>query len=211
MISIIIAFIRNFITNVELYVVRRKVLSKITFYGENIGLRKNARVNLKYGSTRNDIIIENNCEIFGTLNSFSHGKIIMHEWSKLGPNSSIDAVNYVEIGKDTAISYNVKIIDNNNHPINPDDRRYMRHTPHKSEERGPYYSANAPIIIGENVLVGAHSRICKGVTIGDNAIIAAHAVVTKDVPANSIAAGNPAKIVKENIDQSTTPVFPIKK
>lgn len=56
-------------------------------------------------------------------------------------------------------------------------------------------------MIGKNVWIGEHARICKGVTIGDGSVIAANSVVTKDVPALSIAAGNPAKIVKENIDQ----------
>lgn len=210
MITSLFRSIKKIVNNIQIYVIRRRILSRITFTGKHLGLRSNARVNLKYGSTKADVVVEDNCEIFGILNSFHHGKIVMREWSKLGPNSSIDCVNYIEIGKDTAISYNVKIIDNNNHPVNPEDRRYMRHTPHKSEERAPQYSANAPIIIGENVLVGANSRICKGVTIGDNAIIAAHAVVTKNVPANAIAAGNPARIVKENIDQSTTPIFPLK-
>ena len=63
------------------------------------------------------------------------------------------------------------------------------------------HSANAPIIIGENCWIGTNVRICKGVTIGDNSVIAACSVVTKDVPANCIVAGNPAKIVKSNIDK----------
>ena len=70
-------------------------------------------------------------------------------------------------------------------------------------------SDNSPIIIGNNVWIGTEARICKGVTIGDNAIIAANAVVTKDVPANAIAAGNPAKIVKTDIDKTTKPIFPL--
>ena len=117
----------------------------------------------------------------------------------------------IEIGRDTAISFGVTITDNNYHPTNPADRRYMRHTPHRSEERSPKYAASAPIRIGENVLLGSGSRICKGVTIGDNAIVAANAVVTHDVPANAIAAGNPARIVKEHIDETTISIFPLRK
>ena len=63
------------------------------------------------------------------------------------------------------------------------------------------HSVSSPIIIGENVWIGSNVRICKGVTIGDNSVIAACSVVTKDVPANAIAAGNPAKIVKTDIDK----------
>lgn len=47
--------------------------------------------------------------------------------------------------------------------------------------------------------------IQKGVTIGDNSIVAANSVVTKDVPSNSIAAGNPARIVKTDIDKIPAP------
>ena len=54
----------------------------------------------------------------------------------------------------------------------------------------------APVVIGNNVWVGAHATILAGVTIGDNAVIAAGAVVTKDVPANTVVGGVPAKIIK---------------
>lgn len=54
-----------------------------------------------------------------------------------------------------------------------------------------------PVHIGNNVWVGDHATVLKGVTIGDNSIVAACSVVTKDVPANVIVAGNPARIVKE--------------
>ena len=52
-----------------------------------------------------------------------------------------------------------------------------------------------PVLIGDNVFIGAQSIILKGVTIGENAIIGAGSVVTQDVPANAIAAGNPCKVV----------------
>lgn len=49
--------------------------------------------------------------------------------------------------------------------------------------------------IGNNVFIGMNSTILKGVTIGDNVIIGAGSVVTKDVPSNSVAVGNPAKVI----------------
>ena len=55
----------------------------------------------------------------------------------------------------------------------------------------------APICIGRRVWIGAGVVITKGVTIGDNSVIAAGAVVTRDIPANVIAAGVPAKVLRE--------------
>ncbi len=61
----------------------------------------------------------------------------------------------------------------------------------------------APVTIKDNVWIGDHATICKGVVIGENSIIGAGAVVTENIPANTIAAGNPAKIVKR-LDPDTT-------
>ena len=52
------------------------------------------------------------------------------------------------------------------------------------------------VIIGKNVWIGTHAVILPGVTIGDRAVIGAGSIVTKDVPANSVAVGNPAKVIK---------------
>ena len=54
-----------------------------------------------------------------------------------------------------------------------------------------------PVHIGKHAWIGAGSTILPGVTIGENAVVGAASVVTKDVPANMIAVGNPARIIKE--------------
>lgn len=68
------------------------------------------------------------------------------------------------------------------HPINPDYREYM-------------YAL--PVVIEENCWIGGGSIICPGVTIGKNSVIGAGSVVTKDIPANSVAVGNPCKVLRE--------------
>ena len=64
-----------------------------------------------------------------------------------------------------------------------------------STKIGVKYTKIAPVLIGNNVFVGAGSIILPGVTIGDNCVIGAGSVVTKDCPENSVVAGNPAKVV----------------
>ncbi len=53
-----------------------------------------------------------------------------------------------------------------------------------------------PVIIGDNVLIGANAVVLEGVQVGDGAVVAAGAVVTEDVPAGAVVAGSPAKIIK---------------
>ena len=57
-----------------------------------------------------------------------------------------------------------------------------------------------PVVLCDNVFIGAHSIILKGVTIGENSIVAAGSVVTKSIPANPIWGGNPAKKIKDRFD-----------
>lgn len=54
-----------------------------------------------------------------------------------------------------------------------------------------------PIIVEDNVWIGANATILPGITVGKNAIVAAGAVVTKNVPENTIVAGNPARVIRE--------------
>ena len=64
----------------------------------------------------------------------------------------------------------------------------------EAEKRKLTYSA--PIVLGKNVWVGSNATILQGVTIGDNAVVGAGAVVTHDIPANAVAVGVPAKVIK---------------
>lgn len=100
---------------------------------------------------------------------------------------TIYAREHIKIGRKCLIGANVKIIDNDFHPVDAETRRL---TPGK-------FIPSAPVLIGENVFIGCNSLILKGVSIGDNAVIGAGSVVSKDIPANCVAAGNPAQIIKK--------------
>ena len=66
----------------------------------------------------------------------------------------------------------------------------------RASDEDQKYRRCAPVVIGDNVFIGAKCIILKGVTIGENSIIGAGSVVTKNVPANQIWAGNPAKFIR---------------
>lgn len=101
--------------------------------------------------------------------------------------SSICATTSVTIGDNVLIGSGCLITDTDAHPINYLDRR----------ENKPNATLSKPIVIGNDVFIGARSIILKGVTIGDRAVIGAGSVVTQDVPADVVAAGNPCKVIKQ--------------
>ena len=98
--------------------------------------------------------------------------------------STIVAGNSIEIGEDTILGAGSMVLDNDFHALGSGFSWLTE------------YSKNSkPVKIGRGCFIGARSIILKGVTLGDRVIIGAGSVVTKDVPAYSIAAGNPARIV----------------
>ena len=78
------------------------------------------------------------------------------------------------------------------HPMLPDERRGI--VCNDGETRYVCYAK--PVTIGNDCWFGANVVVCPGVTIGDNCVIGAGSVVTKDIPANSFAAGVPAKVIR---------------
>ncbi len=175
---------------------RRAFEQNTTMNGNDYIFRATSRVCLSDRSNKDDIILGNNVCILGKLESQNNGRIEFGDNTRLGQGSVVRSVNSVIIGSYTAISDNVIITDNNNHPIDAEFRRRMKLTPQDDDIRKWKHALNAPVIIGENVWVGENARIQKGVIIGDNAIIAANSVVTKSVAPNTIVGGNPAKFIK---------------
>ena len=143
------------------------------------------------------ITIGENCMIIGKLESQAEGKITIGAHTAIHEHSVIGSVDCVTVGSCVMISNHVHIYDNNNHPTDPALRREICLHGHRGDLTGWKHSAHAPVTIGDNVWIGEYASVGKGVTVGEGAIIASHAVVTRDVPPYSVAAGNPARIVKE--------------
>ena len=87
----------------------------------------------------------------------------------------------IDIADDVMIGPNVSIITSG-HPLDPSQRRAV--------------TIGKPIVIDRNVWIAAGATIIGGVIIGENSVVAAGSVVTKDVPANTLVAGNPARIIR---------------
>lgn len=88
----------------------------------------------------------------------------------------------IEVGSNCAISWGVQIMDTDIHRVTGQT------------------DISKPIKIGNHVWIGSNVSILKGVSIGDGAVIAAGSVVTKDIPPETLVGGNPAKVIRENVE-----------
>ncbi len=98
----------------------------------------------------------------------------------------------VTIGNDCNFGPNVTIVTPI-HPMLPDERKEILCA--DGVKRRLCYAK--PVHIGNACWFGANVVVCPGVTIGDNCVIGAGSVVVKDIPANSFAAGNPCRVIRE--------------
>ncbi len=95
----------------------------------------------------------------------------------------------ITIGDDVQIGPNVQLLTPT-HPVEPGPRREK-------------WEAAEPITIGDNVWLGGGAIVLAGVTIGENSVVGAGAVVTRDLPADVVAVGNPARVVRTIGDTET--------
>lgn len=115
-----------------------------------------------------------------------NSSITIGENTMINNNANIVAVEKdIEIGQNCYIGQNFKCYSSDFHGIKKEDRN------------NPEKIKNASIKIGNDVFIGNDVTILKGVEIGDNCVIGAGSVVVKNIPANTIACGNPAKEVRK--------------
>lgn len=108
----------------------------------------------------------------------------------------------ISVGKNFFANFNMVVLDEarvvfgDNVFIGPNCGFYTAGHPIDSIERNKGLEFARPIIVGNNVWIGANVTVVPGVTIGDNSVIGAGSVVTKDIPDNTVAVGNPCKVIK---------------
>ena len=135
--------------------------------------------------TMGEIIIGDRVTIHSTtvrceLVAFQNARLEIGPRTFINYGCSISACKLVRIGADCSLGPYTNILDNDFHSI--EDRRRI--------------PESQPVLIGDNVWIGARVIILPGITIGNDAVVGAGAVVTRDVPPRTIVAGNPARVLR---------------
>lgn len=148
----------------------------IIIIGDNFSMNNGMANNqIGYGNTPCVLIANNGEIVIGNNVGISQASLIAYNGK-------------IRLGNHTILGGGVKIYTTDFHPIDYSLRRN--------------YASNvssmqcADVSIGEDSFIGAGSIILKSVTIGDRVIIGAGSVVTKSIPSNSIAAGNPCRVIR---------------
>ena len=115
--------------------------------------------------------------------------VMFSDWELIG------IPHRIVIGDNALIAPNVQIYTAF-HPTNAADR----FGPRKKDGTFSFCKTQtAPVIIGSNVWIGGGAILLPGVHIGDNVVIGAGSVVTRDIPDNTVACGNPCRVVRRNV------------
>ncbi|KQQ83456.1 sugar O-acetyltransferase [Arthrobacter sp. Leaf137] len=119
------------------------------------------------------------------------------------PPITVDYGSYITVGEGTFVNSNLTALDvaaitiGRDCQIGPNVQLLTPTHPLEAQPRRDKLEAAKPISIGDNVWLGGGAIVLPGVTIGENTVIGAGAVVTKDIPANVVAVGNPARVVRD--------------
>lgn len=131
----------------------------------------------RFALGRNSVV-----ESFCCINN-AVGDVVIGDYTRIGLNNTI--IGPVTIGSHVNLAQSI-VVTALNHNFS-DPKQYI-------DEQGV---STMPVVIGDDVWIGANAVILPGVTIGEHSVVAAGAVVTKDVPGGCIVAGVPAKIIKK--------------
>ena len=140
--------------------------------GDNFYLSSGNGVNPIASNLQADVYVEPGATLtIGNNVGMSSTRLWIHESARIGNNVKIGGC--------------VLITDTDAHP--------MDYVARRSSNEG---TKSAPVVIEDDVWIGAHCIILKGVTIGARSVIGAGSVVTKSIPADCVAAGNPCRVIK---------------
>lgn len=166
----------------------RELLAQYNFFSYNQKEEKTEVLKKLFGSIGTNVSV-------GLPFICDYGKNI-HIGKNVSVNMNCTFVdcNKIEIGDNVLIASNVQVYTAT-HPVELSERL----TPDWDPESGEYFCRTyaLPVKIGNGCWIGGGVIILPGVTIGDGAVIGAGSVVTKDIPENSVAVGNPCRVIRK--------------
>ncbi len=154
-------------------IIQKHRLSSITL-GKGLRLRS---------STRSNPLGVNHPVMLATLHA---GAKLQVGNSFAMTGGTLCAAECIEIGDFVSIGANSTIVDTDFHPLGMDARALH-----------PQDGKTRPVVIGDGAFIGGSCIILKGVSIGRGSVVGAGSVVTRSLPAGVVAAGNPAKVLRE--------------
>jgi len=149
---------------------------------------------LPYLSGRGRIVIGNGVRLSGKPSiAFSNRlnaqpELCIGDGTFIGHGCHLGIAESIQIGRNCLLAGGVSVRDLDGHPVDAARRRAGEPTPPAGVR---------PVVIEDDVWIGATAIILKGVTIGARSIVGAGAVVSRDVPPDCVVAGNPARVIKE--------------
>jgi acetyltransferase-like isoleucine patch superfamily enzyme len=133
-----------------------------------------------------DVLVDGKCSFTFASRYTPDPTLVIGDHSGIGHGCRFAIGQRITIGRHCRIAGDVWMFDSSGHPVDAEARR-----------AGLAASSQdvRPITVGDNVWIGGRAIIHPGVTIGDHSVIAAGAVVMSNVPAHTVVAGNPARVV----------------
>jgi acetyltransferase-like isoleucine patch superfamily enzyme len=110
------------------------------------------------------------------------GRIELGDYTIVLPGARLSSATSIRVGRNCMFATRSYVTDSDWHDL---------------YDRTAAPGGSAEVVLEDNVWIGDSAIVCKGVTIGENSVIGAGAVVASDVPKNSIAVGNPARVIKQ--------------
>lgn len=185
----LVGVLSKLVCNVIFYVngVKNKSFESLGFPYIHISL--NAKCNIGENFKMNNGVKYSDSGVNGRCRIEVRDKAVLTIGDNVGMSDvTITCHERITIGNNILLGVGSQIRDTDNHSLNPQDRLNGLDWVNKK---------TSPIVIKDNVFIGAYSFILKGVTVGENAIIGAGSVVTKNIPSGEIWAGNPAKFIRK--------------
>lgn len=135
-------------------------------------------------------------QLHGRINFFgTGGRVQIGDDCMVGDGAILWSGCRIVIGNRCLVSHGVNIHDSDSHPLDPRPRARQITRPGMEPREAGVLSE--PVMLGDDVWIGFQAILLKGVSIGQGSVVGAGSVVTRSVPPFSLAAGNPARVLRE--------------